>query len=217
MNTLVIGDLHSPFILDGYLDHCIEAYAVYNCKRVMCTGDMLDNHYASFHTPDPDGYGAGEEVNRAMDMLRPWHDAFPKMKICLGNHDKIVERQAFEAGVPKVWIRSVQKVFKKLKFTGWKFAEDFIEGGILYLHGMGGKAKPRMLREGISIVQGHYHAESHLEYHVTPYEIMFALQVGCGVDIKSYAMAYGKHFTKPVIGCAVILDDYLAIPLPMRM
>ena len=66
-------------------------------------------------------------------------------------------------------------------------------------------------------MQGHYHSESHLDFHVTPYERMFALQVGCGVDIKSYAMAYGKHFAKPVIGCAVIVDDYTPVILTMKM
>ena len=89
MNTLVIGDLHSPFIKPGYLEHCIKARDDYNCKRVVCTGDILDNHYSSFHVPDPDGKGAIDEFEWAMAELKTWYEAFPKMKICLGNHDMI--------------------------------------------------------------------------------------------------------------------------------
>lgn len=33
------------------------------------------------------------------------------------------------------------------------------------------------------------------------------MQVGCGIDRNSYAMAYGKNFPKPFISCAVVLND----------
>jgi hypothetical protein len=35
----------------------------------------------------------------------------------------------------------------------------------------------------------------------------FALQGGCGVDRKSYAMAYGRNFKKPQINVAVVMDN----------
>ena len=31
-NVLVIGDLHEPFCLDGYLDFCLEQYESFNCN-----------------------------------------------------------------------------------------------------------------------------------------------------------------------------------------
>jgi hypothetical protein len=33
------------------------------------------------------------------------------------------------------------------------------------------------------------------------------MQVGCGVDDKSYAMAYGKNHPKSAISCGVVLND----------
>ena len=36
--------------------------------------------------------------------------------------------------------------------------------------------------------------------------LMFAMQVGCGVDRKAYAMAYGKNFKKPQLNCGVVLE-----------
>ena len=55
---LVIGDLHAPFELDGYFDFCKETYKNYNCNQVIFIGDIIDNHYSSFHTTDPDAWGA---------------------------------------------------------------------------------------------------------------------------------------------------------------
>jgi len=218
MNTLIIGDPHAPFTKAGYLEHCMWAKEEYSCRRVVCTGDVLDNHYSSFHTADPDGYGAGDELWRAVDMLRTWYYAFPEMYICLGNHDNIPARKAFEAGISERWVRSVPTLMQEEGFEYWKWAPDWDFGGIKYLHGIGGVAHRRMIREGCSIVQGHLHSASNkIAFQVTPHTQHFSLQLGCGIDIKSYAMAYGKHFDKPVIDCAVIIDDYTPIPLTMKM
>ena len=40
---LVIGDLHAPFDLDGYFEHCKEVYAKYNCNKVVFIGDVIGN------------------------------------------------------------------------------------------------------------------------------------------------------------------------------
>ena len=66
--VLVIGDLHEPFSLDEYLNHCAEVYAKYNCNRVVFIGDVIDSHYSSYHESDPDGMGAGEELEFAIDV-----------------------------------------------------------------------------------------------------------------------------------------------------
>ena len=63
---LVIGDLHAPFILDGYLEFCQETYSKFNCNQVIFIGDILDNHYSSFHGTDPDGIGGGQELQYAL-------------------------------------------------------------------------------------------------------------------------------------------------------
>lgn len=58
--VLVIGDLHCPFDLDGYLEHCQDIYSRHNCNRVVFIGDIIDNHYSSYHETDPDGFGGGK-------------------------------------------------------------------------------------------------------------------------------------------------------------
>ena len=41
-NVLVIGDLHEPFCLDGYLEHCIDTYERFNCTDTVLIGEMKD-------------------------------------------------------------------------------------------------------------------------------------------------------------------------------
>ena len=38
---LVIGDLHAPFVLDGYLEFCKKVYATYNCNQVIYIGILI--------------------------------------------------------------------------------------------------------------------------------------------------------------------------------
>ena len=74
---LVIGDLHEPFCLEGYLKHCKDVYAKHNCNKVIFIGDVIDNHYSSFHDPDPDGMGGGDELDLAIYKLSRWYKGFP--------------------------------------------------------------------------------------------------------------------------------------------
>jgi len=76
--VLVIGDLHAPFILDGYLEFCVEQYYNFNCNKIVFAGDQIDNHYSSYHETDADGLGGGEELDAAIEQLRPWYKPFLK-------------------------------------------------------------------------------------------------------------------------------------------
>ena len=48
-NVLVIGDIHEPFTLEGYLEFCKEQYDRFNCDTVVFIGDIIDNAFSSFH------------------------------------------------------------------------------------------------------------------------------------------------------------------------
>ena len=74
------------------------------------------------------------------------------------------------------------------------------------------------MQEFMSVVQGHYHSESYVETFVSEERLVFAMQIGCGVNRKAYAMAYGKHFKKPQINVGIILDNgRYGIIEPMKM
>lgn len=212
---LVIGDIHEPFSLAGYLEFCHEMQLKHDCGTVIFIGDIIDNHYASYHESDPDGYSAGQELDRAIDRIKMWYQAFPKATVIIGNHDRLVYRKAFSSGVSRRWIRTMDEV---LGTPGWDFVEQIELYNIDFNHGEGGTAKTRMKNEMMSQVQGHRHGEFYIHYNISPITTIFGMQVGCGVDRKAYAMAYGKHFKKPSIGLGMVdCSDEQPVPhiIPM--
>jgi len=204
---LVVGDLHCPFDLDAYLEHCIEVYAKYNCNQVVFIGDIIDSHASSYHETDPDGMSAGDELKYAIDRVRRWRDAFPVADVCIGNHDRIVMRKAFSSGVPKAWIKSYNEVLG----TKWNWVESVMYDDVLYEHGEGGQAKTKAKNNMLSSVCGHTHTEAYCLWHVGKRYRVFGMQVGCGIDFKSYAAAYAKNFKRQAIGCGVVLGGHTAV------
>lgn len=202
--VLVIGDLHTPFSRYGYLQFCQEIYNKYNCNKVVFIGDLIDNHYSSYHESDPDGHSAGAELLKAKEEMLNWYRAFPKAKVCIGNHDAIPYRKAMTAGLSATWLKTIEEV---IETPNWEFSEEFIIDGNMYCHGLGRKARQRAKSDLISVIQGHYHSESYIEYFVGRRYKIFAMQIGCGVNDKAYGMAYGRHFNKMHINCGVVLEN----------
>ncbi len=211
---LVIGDLHEPFCLDNYLDFCIETYKVYNCNQVIFIGDVIDSHFSSFHETDPDGMGAGEELEHAIKRLSRWYKAFPDADVCIGNHDRIAYRKAFTGGVPKRWMKPFSEV---LEVPNWEFVESIVYDDVLYEHGEGGQAFTKAKNNMMSSVCGHTHTEGYVRWLVGKMFKVFAMQVGCGVDSTAYATAYAKNFKKQVIGNGVVIGGHTAINRLMEL
>ena len=203
-NVLIIGDLHEPFTLKGYLNHCIKIRNKYNCNKIVFIGDIIDNHYSSFHTTDPDGYGAGEELDRAINKISKWYETFPNADVIIGNHDAIISRQAKSSGISKNWLKSYSDV---LNTPNWNFIPELFDNNILYRHGLGQKASPKSLNDMVNIVQGHFHTEAYVHWKTGKKVKVFGMQVGCGIDKDAYAMAYAKAHPHPSIGCGVIIEN----------
>lgn len=202
-NILIIGDIHEPFSLKGYLEFCREQQEKYNCGRVVFIGDVIDSHFSSYHSTDPDGYGAGDELDRAIDKISEWYKVFPEATVIIGNHDRLAYRKAFSGGVSERWLREYNEV---LKTPNWDFVENLEVFNVNINHGEGGTAKTRMKNELQSQIQGHLHSQFYIEYLAGNGAMVFGMQVGSGVDRHAYSMSYGKHYKKPIVGCGVLLD-----------
>ena len=203
-NILVIGDLHEPFCLDGYLEWCLEQYEIYNCNQVIFIGDILDNHAFSYHEPDPDGLSAGMELELSIKKIAKWYEAFPIADVCIGNHDRLASRKRFSGGIPAAWIKTYNEV---LGTPNWNWVESVVYDDVLYEHGEGGQAKTKAKNNLMSSVCGHTHTEAYTIWFVGKRYRVFAVQTGCGVDASTYAAAYAKNFKKQAIGCAVVLNN----------
>ena len=211
---LVIGDIHAPFVLKGYLEFCKEVYANYNCNQVIYIGDILDNHAFSYHEPSPDGYSAGNELTLAIETVKKWYKAFPVADVCIGNHDRMAARKAMSGGIPSAWIKSYNAVLGTPK---WNWTERIVYDNVQYVHGEGGTARTKSKNDMMSTVQGHIHTQAYVDWAVGRNFKVFSMQVGCGVDGNSYAAAYAKNFKKQAIGCGVVIGGHTAINCLMNL
>ena len=203
-NVLVIGDLHEPFCLDSYLDWCLEQYHAYNCTEVVFIGDIIDNHYSSYHETSADGMGGLDELELAIKRISRWYEAFPVATVIIGNHDRIIMRKAQTSAIPSKWIKSYKEV---LEVPNWNFVERYEKNEVQYIHGEGGTARTKCRADMMNTVQGHLHTQCYTEHYVGKNFRVFGTQVGCGINHKSYAMAYAKYGKRPAVGCAVILNS----------
>jgi len=212
--VLVIGDIHEPFSLDDYLGFCLNQYYNYNCNEVIFIGDVIDNHYSSYHETDADGLGGKDELDIAIERLSRWYELFPKAKVIIGNHDRMVMRKAQTSNIPSKWIKAYKEV---LEVPGWDFVDRHIVDEVQYIHGEAGTARTKSKADMMSTVQGHLHTQAYVEWTVGAKYRVFGLQVGCGIDHDAYAMAYAKRGKKPAIGCAVIIGGHTPINVMMDL
>ena len=212
--VLIIGDLHAPFIIDKYLEHCKNIQKKWKTDKTVFIGDIIDSHFSSFHVTDPDGWGGANELEYAVNQLKDWYKAFPDATVILGNHDRIVTRKAKMANIPSKWIKDFNTVLETPNWE-WKITDEI--DNVLYMHGEGGSARSMLKHYGQSIVQGHRHTEFYSEYYFGPQSSNFAMQVGCGVDRNAYALEYARAFKHQSIGCGVVIDGAEAYLEPMRL
>ena len=211
--VLICGDLHCPFDLEGYLDHCPEIYNRYDCDKVIFIGDVIDNHYSSYHETNPDGMGGGLELIRAIDRLQPYYQAFPDATVIIGNHDRMIMRKGHTSAIPKAWLKDYNEV---LGTEGWDWTDRLVVDGVQYVHGESGTARTKCKSDLMSTVQGHLHTQSYIEYIHGYNGSIFGMQVGTGIDFESYAFGYAQRGKRPAISCGVVIDGVTAIVEPYK-
>lgn len=209
MRILVIGDTHIPFEKPGYLKFCMNISKKWKCDTFVHIGDIVDNHSITYHEHDPNGLSPSDEMRLADSHLKSWFKAFPKLYLCRGNHDCLVDRKGRTSGLPERCFKDFRDIWKLPK--GWVDDWEFELDGVLFKHGLGyGGKRPHAtaaIDAGQPCVIGHAHSILAGEYIVTNKNAKFGVSVGCGIDRKLYAFRYGKDMRfKPILGCAVILD-----------
>ena len=176
-------------------------------------GDIIDNHYASYHETSADGMGGADELEFAIQRISRWYKAFPKATVIVGNHDRMIMRKSQTSAIPSKWIKSYQDV---LEVPNWNFVERYEKDGVQYIHGEGGTARTKCRADMMNTVQGHLHTQSYVENYVGMNFRIFGMQVGCGINHETYAMAYAKAGKKPAVGCGVVLRSG-KIPITLLM
>ena len=219
-NVLIIGDTHIPFEHGHYLGFCKKVRDTYKCDVVIHIGDEVDNHAISFHDTDPDGWSAQHEMENAIARLSLWYREFPEVDVRVGNHSALPFRKAYGYGIPRRMIKPYHELWQAPE--GWTWHQSIEKDGVWYQHGDRGGKTPALnvaIEMGRPVVLGHHHTAAGVWWHRTHTSQIFGMNVGCGIDQYSYAMAYSKMNTKrPILGCGVVMDGgHNAMFVPMNV
>lgn len=215
--VLIISDPHFPFAHPDTLIFLRAVQRKHNTNKTVCIGDLLDNHALSRFDHDPDGDAPGPELRRTIEQLRPFYRAFPRVQVCYGNHDLRAYKKAFTEGIPKAFLRSLKETLQAPR--DWEWSDSFEIDGVCYMHGdmasLANIMQTLPLKNAQSTVFGHLHKRAGILYQANSKSLFFGMNVGCLIDTKAYAFAYGKSMVeKPIISCGVVLDGLPAV-VPM--
>lgn len=206
--VLVVPDLHEPVAHPAALQFCQDLYDQWDCDEVVFIGDVVDWHGITFHARHPDAPGSKDEYLLAKERVAKWVDAFPVAKVCIGNHDERPQRLAASVAIPEQFLVSYQDMWG---CPDWDWSHDHIVDGVYYFHGTGRSglypAANVMRRQGMSVVMGHCHSRAGISTMVNPFRRFFSMDVGCLVDDRAFAFAYGKHAAeRSALSAAVVID-----------
>lgn len=217
--TGVIPDLHIPGHCSDSLEFVQDTFNDHGVTDVICTGDIIDHHYISFHSVEPDALNPIDEWKAAKKELKRWVKAFPNMKLCLGNHDVRPARAAKAMGMPEeVFMKPLNQIYGLPKTWLWRDRWDIDE--VIYEHGLGSNgmygAKNTALKLGSAYVQGHTHAHGAVFDLPQVRHRFAAMNVGALIDKEKYHSRYAKLIFKieMSLGCGIVYakDEMKFIP-----
>jgi len=207
--VLVLGDTQHPFHHQDYLKFVLAIQKKYKCDTVVHVGDEVDFHALADFDADPDGMSAGDELRAAIESLKPYYKAFPKVLLCTSNHTDRIFKRAFKSGIPKAFLKTYSQFLEAPK--GWVWADRHEVDGVVYQHGLGysgvGGALNAAKDNMKPTVIGHLHADAGIQYWANDDKLLFGANAGCGINRKAYAFSYGKWMRrKPIVSCVVVLN-----------
>lgn len=119
----------------------------------------------------------------------------------------LVDRKGKTNGLPSRVFRPFREIWDLPK--GWIDDWEFVIDNVKYVHGTGYSGKTGHIQAAVdnrmSCVIGHIHSACGVNYVANNIDMIFGMNVGCLIDRKAYAFAYGKDFrNKPILACGVV-------------
>jgi hypothetical protein len=207
-NTLIISDTHFPYQHPDTFKFLKAVADVYDCRNIKHSGDMADNHTASYHEIEYGVLSAQDEFIESRKAARKLHDLFPEMTIVMGNHCKLTYRKAKTAGLAEGFIMGYNEIYDT---PDWVWTDkDFFKvskyQSCLLSHAQSASTLNNAKTHSHCSIQGHHHGSFGIEYFADTQLLRWAMTVGCLVDPHSPAFNYAKGATvkRPILGSGVI-------------
>jgi hypothetical protein len=219
-NVIFISDTHSPYQHKDTLKFLEAIKWEYDIKIAKHVGDVVDNHFSSFHPIEYGTLSAKDEHLQAKKFVQALHELFPIMTISLGNHCIMSSRKAKMADIPLDHLKSYNDMYE---IDGWKWVDkDYFKvdkyNNCLMVHAMSKGTLNNAKTHSHHSVQGHYHGTFGIEYFADTEVLRWSMTVGCLIDTDNPAFNYSRGYTnnKPIIGCGLLIDN-LPVLQPMQL
>jgi|TARA_R100000458_G_C8239727_1_gene219125 predicted phosphodiesterase len=209
--VLVVGDLHLPADHPSYFEFIKDVKRKYKTNETVFIGDIVDHHAISFHKQHPEADSAMSEYKSITESIKKWKRLFKNATVCIGNHDERVHRLNADAGIPSVYLKEYNEVWNTPTWD-WKHCHEI--DGVMYTHGTGTSGLAPAFNTarvtGNSWVMGHCHSVASVSWLKAPNgNLIFGMNVGCGIDPTHVVMDYGKnHIKKPIVAAGVVIDGH---------
>lgn len=218
---LFISDLQLPFQHPDAFDFLREIKRKFQPDRVFNVGDLIDQYGFTFFDKDPSMPSVVDEMDQVRQAVNELSEIFPKQKICLGNHDMRIFRQAEKAGIPRQYVKDLNHIIGAP--VGWEWRDKWViefpnKECAVMVHNCGNRdATKGVHRYGYSVIQGHYDTVSEVKYISNLDKLMFGMTVGSLINKRAKAFAYNKlHIQRPILSAGVVLNGKPMI-IPMTL
>jgi hypothetical protein len=205
---LVISDSQAPHHHPDTISFYKEVKKQFKPTRVIHIGDLGDFEGINFHGKNPNLPSAHDELQHLRSFVKELAKVFPEMEIVDSNHDALPLRKARSVGIPDDMIKNIGAIMEAP--STWIFVKQIVTrlpNGIIckFKHNFGSNLLADSMKQGMSLVCGHFHTKSFVQWWQNDLGMLFAMQVGCTIDVDSAAFNYDKdNALRPVISAGII-------------
>lgn len=215
---LVISDTQAPFHHEDTIAFLSELKKQFKPTKIIHIGDLADFHRLNFHGANPNLPSAHDELIQLRAFVKNLAKLFPCMTIVDSNHDALPKRKARSAGIPDEMLKDERSIMQAP--LTWKFKSELVlklpnSIRCKFKHNFSSNLLMDSMRQGMSLVCGHLHTKSSVQWWQNDHGKNFAMQVGCLINDSHPAFEYNKgQAIRPVISTAMI-ENGIPIIIPM--
>lgn len=214
----VISDLQAPHHHQDALAFLTEIKKQFKPTFVVNIGDMGDFHGLNFHGANPNLPNANDELVQLRAFVKNLAKVFPCMTIVDSNHDALPRRKARSIGIPDEMMKDYLSIIQAP--DTWMFVSELVlklpnDVRCKFKHNFGSNLLMDSIKQGMSLVCGHLHTKSSVQWWQNDLGMNFAMQVGCLINSKSPAFDYDKNNASRPVYSAGVIKNGIPIIIPM--
>lgn len=217
-SILVISDTQAPFQHPDTLAFLTLIKKQFKPTFVLHIGDLGDFHSLNFHGVNPNLPSAHDELLQLRAFVKNLAKLFPCMTIVDSNHDALPKRKARSIGISDGYLKDERDILQAP--LTWKFLTELVlilpnKIKCKFKHNFSSNLLADSMKQGMSLVCGHLHSKSSIQWWQNDNGMNFAVQTGCLINDPHPAFDYNKsQSVRPVITTTVVLNG-IPFNIPM--